>query len=140
VFREGLRPPDPFRERPPLERLLTQDGMSLDALSRLGPLLVVCLPDRGERGLLAEVAAHRGAIERSGVRLALVHPAEAPPELPEALRYVARVADPALGLYAFLGLGRTKGTLFRREGQASGLFLLRDGAVVRAVASPADLA
>lgn len=140
MFREGLRPPDPFRERPPLETLLTQDGMSLAALSRLGPLLVVCLPDRGERRLLAEVAERRAGIEKGGTRLALVFPSAAPPVLPEPLRFVARVLDPALALHAAFGLGRTAGSLFRRATQRPGLFLLRDGALVNRLESLADLA
>ena len=33
MFREGLRPPNPFRDRDPLETAQTQDDMSLKTLS-----------------------------------------------------------------------------------------------------------
>ena len=60
MWREGLRPPDPFaRRRPALERLTTQDGMSLATLAGYGPVHVVCLPAVGTpegRAWLARVA------------------------------------------------------------------------------------
>ncbi|MHC4931298.1 MAG: hypothetical protein ACYTGV_03810, partial [Planctomycetota bacterium] len=102
MFREGLQPPSPFREREPLREAVTQDGMSLKALSGLGPLLVLCLPALGSRfcrRLLRDLAAQRAVVEQAGVRVALVHmgsDSEAVAELESfELHYVARVADPA---------------------------------------------
>jgi hypothetical protein len=133
VFREGLRPPDPFRDRPVLETALTQDGMSLKTLSGMSPVLVVCLPEaRGRRGqaMLRGLAEVRDDIERAGVRVALVHFDPCDLE-PLDLAYVARIADPERRLYAHFGLGSSPRGLLRRESQDSGAFLLRSGEVVR---------
>jgi peroxiredoxin len=135
VFREGLRPPNPFRRREPLEAAMTQDGMSLAELARLGPVLVVCLPaldGRPCRKLLAALAEKRREIEGSGTRIVCVHMArddEAHAALaPHDLQYVARIADPERTLYAHFGLGQTKPRLFGRPRQLPGTVLLRDGA------------
>jgi hypothetical protein len=134
VFREGLRPPDPFRGRPPLEAACTQDGVSVKTLSEMSPVLLLLLPGvRGRRGqgMLRALAAVRGEIERAGVRVALVH-FDDPGDLgPLDLAYVARVSDPERRLYAHFGLGVTPSGLLRREEQGSGTFLLRNGEVVR---------
>jgi hypothetical protein len=135
VFREGLRPPDPFRARPVLETACTQDGMSLGALAAMSPVLVVCLPDVGGRGgrrMLRELAAARGGIERAGVRVVLVHFDEVGDALaPLDLQYVARIRDPERGLYAHFGLGMAPRGLLRREAQEAGAFLVHKGEVVR---------
>lgn len=134
MFREGLRPPDPFRERPPLESLCTQDGISVKALSAMGPVLLLLLPEvRGRRGqgMLKAFAAARGGIERAGVRVALVHFDDAGDLAAFDLAYVARVFDPERKLYAHFGLGSSPRGLLRRETQDAGAFLLRDGEVVR---------
>ena len=134
MFREGLRPRDPFRERPPLEAACTQDGMSLLTLSEMAPVLLLLLPEvRGRRGqgMLKALAAARGDIERAGVRVALVHFDEIGDLGPFDLAYVARIADPERKLYAHLGLGSSPRGLFRRESQDAGAFLLRKGEIVR---------
>jgi hypothetical protein len=133
VFREGLRPPDPFRERDALETARTQDGMSLKALADLGPVLVVCLPELSGgwcRRMLRDLAAQRVAIEEAGTRLVLVHPAgDADAALrPHDLGYVARIADPERKLYRRFGLEeRTR--LLRAPEQLPGVFLLEGGEV-----------
>jgi len=134
VFREGLRPPDPFRERPPLEALCTQDGISLKTLSEMSPLLLLLLPEvRGRRGqgMLKALAEARGDIERKGVRVALVH-FDDPGDLESLdLAYIARVHDPERKLYAHFGLGSSPRGLLRREGQEVGAFLVHKGEAVR---------
>lgn len=125
MFREGLRPPDPFGRRDPLRDLRTQDGMSLAALSQLGPVLAVCLGGAGRR-MLKDLAARREGIERAGLRLVLVFAEE--PEWPEPLRWVARIGDPDHALHARLGFTGTAGLLGRRR--ESGAAALRDGEVV----------
>jgi hypothetical protein len=134
VFREGLRPPDPFRERPPLEAACTQEGISVKTLSAMSPVLLLLLPEvRGRRGqgMLRALAAVRGGIERAGVRVVLVH-FDDPGDLAAFdLAYVARVADPERRLYAHFGLGTSPKGLLRREAQEAGVFLLRNGEVVR---------
>jgi hypothetical protein len=135
VFREGLRPPDPFRARPVLETACTQDGMSLLTLSAMSPVLVVCLPEVGGRGgrrMLRELAAVRGEVERAGVRVVLVHVDEVADALaPLDLQYVARISDPERQLYAHFGLGTAPRGLLRREAQEAGTFLVHKGEVVR---------
>ncbi|MCK6461389.1 MAG: hypothetical protein L6Q95_16025 [Planctomycetes bacterium] len=134
MFREGLRPPDPFRERPPLEAACTQEGISLKTLSAMSPVLLLLLPEvRGRRGqgMLRALAAVRGEIERAGVRVVLVHYDEAGDLAPFDLAYVARVHDPERRLYAHFGLGTAPKGLLRREAQEAGAFLLRAGEVVR---------
>ena len=113
MFREGLRPPDPFREVPPLEVARTQDGMSLHALSDLSPVLVVCLPALGTvfcQEMAHDLSAARPAIEGKGTRLVLVHMGtdeEAAARLAvHDLAYVARIADPEGKLYDHFELKR----------------------------------
>jgi len=135
VFREGLRPVDPFRERPPLEALCTQEGISVKTLSAMSPVLLLLLPEVGGRrgqGMLKTLAAARNDIERAGVRIALVHFDDASDALAALdLAYVARIHDPERKLYAHFGLGTAPRGLLRREGQEAGAFLLRDGEVLR---------
>lgn len=134
MFREGLRPPDPFHERPALEALCTQDGISVKALSEMSPVLLLLLPEvRGRRGqgMLKALAAARGDVERAGVRVALVHFDDAGDLGPFDLAYVARIADPERKLYAHFGLGSSPRGLLRRESQNAGVFLLRNSEVVR---------
>jgi len=134
VFREGLRPPDPFRERHPFETARTQDGMSLKALSDLGPVVVACLPDdaRWRKRMLEGVANARRRLEEAGVRLVLVHAGEI--ELPDELRYVARIEDPEHALYDAFELGEAApGLLGRLRGRGVtrlfGAFRLEGGEV-----------
>lgn len=132
MFREGLRPPDPFRERDPLDAQ-TQDGVSLRVMSGMSPVLVVCLPAwRAARALLEELAARRDEIERKGTRIALVHMAsqeEAHRELePLDLHFLARVADPDREIYAALGLKEVK-RFWAGSRQLPGAFLLVDGEI-----------
>jgi hypothetical protein len=134
VFREGLRPPDPFRERNPLEALATQDGISVKTLSEMSPVLLLCLPEvRGRRGqgMLRALAAARGDLERAGVRVALVHYDDPGDLAPFDLAYVARIADPERRLYGLFGLPSSPKGLLRRASQDAGAFLLRAGEVVR---------
>ncbi len=134
MFREGLRPLDPFRERPPLDALCTQDGISLKTLSGMSPVLVLFLPEaRGRRGqgMLKALAAARGDLERAGVRVALVHFDDVGDLGSFDLAYVARIADPERKLYAHFGLGSSPRGLLRRESQDAGAFLLRNGEIVR---------
>ncbi|MDH3590663.1 MAG: AhpC/TSA family protein [Planctomycetota bacterium] len=113
MFREGLRPPDPFGERAPVESLTTQDGMTIASLSRLGTVCVLCLPALGlrrTRALLDHVASRRLDLEGGGLRLVLVHmagDARAHEEFePFDLHYVARISDPERALYEHFGLAR----------------------------------
>jgi hypothetical protein len=134
VFREGLRPPDPFRERPPLEALRTQDGMSVKALSEMSPVLLVLLPEvRGRRGqgMLRALAAARGDVERAHVRVVLVHFDEPGDLASFDLTYVARIEDPERKLYKHFGLASGPRGLLRRESQEPGVFLVRNGEVLR---------
>ncbi len=162
-----MRPPYPFREAEPLDAAVTQDGMSLRALSRLSPTVVVCLPVLGRpltRRLLADFARRRRALEEAGRRTALLHMGrdeEAIREFsPFELQYVARVSDPDRKVYAALGLATFRGpapgswipalAARMRHGagksagdprQAHGAFLLAAGTIERGVkcARPADL-
>ena len=144
MFREGLRPPDPFREIPPLEAARTQDGMSLQALSDLSPVLVVCLPALNERRcreMLKDVAASRESIEENGTRLAIVHmacDADAAAEFARHdLQYVARVSDPDRELYAFFELGTERKSLLRRaHRQLPGAFLVSNGKLIKSHRTP----
>jgi len=133
VFREGLRPPNPFRDRDPLETACTQDDMSLKTLSELAPTLVVCLPELQSgwcRRMLRDLAAQRAAIEESGARLVLVHMAgDADAALrPHDLAYVARIADPEKKLYRRFGL-EERPRMLRTPEQLPGVFRLEDGEV-----------
>ena len=107
MFREGLRPPDPFREGHPFEEARTQDGMSLKALATLSPVLVACLPALGAlfcREMLHELSGKRRDLEARGLRFVLVHmgtDAEAAGEFEASdLQYLARISDPERKLYA----------------------------------------
>ena len=143
MFREGLRPPNPHRDRDPLDFARTQDEMSLRALSRLGSVLALCAPAMGShrcRVFLKWLAAHRDRIEGRRLRIVVVHTgteeqARAETELYD-LQYLARIADPERALYRRFGLGETKpGLLARAVGREPeplpGVFMLRDGAVVK---------
>jgi hypothetical protein len=140
----------------------TPSGADLLSLSRQGPLLVTFLRHLGCtfcREALAALGAQRGALEAGGTRLAFVHMAteEQARALFErfGLGDVARVADPDRALYRAFGLerggllqlfgpgvvARGIGGLLRGHGlgrvagdprQMPGVFLLRDGRVVRA--------
>ena len=134
MFREGLRPPDPFQEKSALETARTQDGMSLKSMSELGPVLVVCLPSRPAKWL-ERVSAERSSIESGGTRIVLVFPDD-DPQLPDDLKYVARIADPKCALYKAFGLGEREAGLLRRmvgggPEQEPGVFLMVDGEVTR---------
>ncbi len=123
MFREGLRPPDPWGENgSPLERLRTQDDMTVASLVELGPVCIVLLPALGKRttrAVLQQMASERARIEESGWRLLLVHmasdDARAKAELaPFNLAYVARLADPEREMYEHFGMKRA--TLAQRWG------------------------
>ncbi|MEE8104502.1 MAG: hypothetical protein V3T86_03100 [Planctomycetota bacterium] len=144
MFREGLRPPDPFREQPVLERAHSQDGMSLQSLSELSPVLAVCLPALSSKAcgrMLTDLSSARSAIETAGARLALVHmgdDAEAAAAFaPHDLQYVARVSDPACELYRLFELGEAakRRWLVRRAEpqQLPGAVVLSDGEVRAAI-------
>ena len=141
MFREGLRPPDPFRESHPFETAMTQDGVSLKVMSGYGEVLVVCLPKLSHgKPMLKQLAAARHEVERTGLRVILVHiEEEAPREVLEAhdLWYVARIADPRRALYAELGLEQKRGLLGGRR-QAGGAFVLHKGEVLRQLGSKPD--
>ena len=113
MFKRGLEPPDPFREREILARFMTQDGMSLSAMAAMGSVLVVLLPeiDRCDRWLAAVKAARPG-IEAAGIRLALVHPGAEDEALAalarHELQYLARVADSDRDLYRHFELSQVK--------------------------------
>ncbi|MGQ0614063.1 MAG: hypothetical protein ACT4PV_10030 [Planctomycetaceae bacterium] len=162
-----MRSPFPFRPIDPLDTAVTQDGMSLRALSRLSPTVLVCLPALGRpltRRMLADFSQRRRALEEHGRRTALLHMGrdeEAIRELSRFdLQYVARVADPQRTVYAALGLGSLRrpapgswipallarlrhgsGTRAGDPRQAHGAFLMAAGAVEREAkcACPADL-
>lgn len=108
--------------------------MSLLALSRLGPLLLVCLPAPARRWLDA-VARARGEVESLGVRIALVHhDASAGDEIAAAgLQYLARSHDPGRTVYRALELGEGGGGLLdrlrRTHPQLPGAFLVAAGEV-----------
>lgn len=133
MFREGLRPPNPFRDAPPLEAARTQDGMSLAALSRIAPVVVYCLPELSRRAV-REAAEARAGVESAGRRLVLVHTeddAEAARALAgSGLEYVARVADPERKLFAAFGLAEERRGLLRRKRLPAGRFLVVDGELI----------
>jgi hypothetical protein len=119
MFREGLRPPNPFRESDPRDALLTQDGMSLNTLASYGPVVVFCLLElKRADGMLRDIAARRGELEAAGKRVCLVHMGtddEARAALePHDLHYVARIADPERALYRAFGLGEEQPGLLGR--------------------------
>jgi hypothetical protein len=139
------------RRRDPIDAALTQEGMSLRALSSLSPVLLVFPKPLGTsscRAWLSALAAARREIESRGVRPAVVHEAsegEARAELSRfGLEYIARVADPDGALHDRFGLsaGTAEGRpplrdwLARRRGRirgdasrAAGLVLLLGGEV-----------
>ena len=149
MFREGLRPPDPFRDRPALERLETQEGMTLATLSGFSPVIVICLPAFDHKDcarVMTEVAAARPALEDAGARLALVHMAANDDDAKTALatadlQYVIRIGDPGRELYATFEIGETTGrrmlVMKGEPQQLPGAVLLQD-AEVRAAIRPAS--
>ncbi|MHC4959143.1 MAG: hypothetical protein ACYTGN_12305 [Planctomycetota bacterium] len=130
MFREGLRPPDPFREVDPFEAAMTNDGVSLKLMSGYGPLVVVCLPPLARaKKVLKQVAERRPEIETKGQRIVLVHRDDG--DVREALEphdlyYVLRIADPDGKLYDALGLTETKGLLGAKR--PTGAFVFHEGA------------
>ena len=129
MFREGLRPPDPFRKGDSLDDACTQDGMSLDTLRKLGPVLLICLPPTTSwsgRRLLKAIAAERRAIEQAGIRFVLVHPDPDPALERFELQYLARVHDPESALATHFGLeGKRRAVLLGEAELPSGSRLLR---------------
>lgn len=112
MFQRGLTPPDPFRERSPLEEARTQDGMRLKTMAEMGRVVAVFLPALGGpfcRELLARVRTQRPEVEQHGARLVLVHMGddeEARAELePFDLHYLARIADAERLLHGHFELG-----------------------------------
>ena len=140
MFREGLRPPNPFSEHDPLDAQ-TQDGVSLRVMSKMTPVLVVCLGSRVSKTMLREVAEHRRALEETSMRIALVHAQEDPHALfkPHGLEYVARVADPEYAVHRALGLAE-KRSLLGGTRQLAGVFVLKDGEVAATLGDAPDYA
>ena len=109
----GLPSPQPLPDNLSLERFVTQDGVTLAALSGEGPVLLVLLRHLGCtfcRETLADIAAQRHAIESAGARIVFAHMGE-----DERTRYlferyrledVPRISDPDATLYKTLGLER----------------------------------
>lgn len=141
----------------------TSTGLTIAELSRQSPVLLVFLRHTGCtfcREALADLAQQRGAMERLGTQLVLVHLGDDAAFAQFAAQYglgdVPRVADPERKLYQALGLHR--GRLFallhprvwwrglqvailKKHGfgvptgdvaQLPGVFLIRDGRVVAA--------
>ena len=124
MFREGLRPPDPFAPKDPFAAE-TQDGVSLRALSMMGGgggRLLLVFP--GDDKWLAPLAAQRDEIERGGARIAIVHRRELDFKR-DGLTYVARVLDGDGALHEHFELGETK-RLLGKPKQLPGAFLLVD--------------
>jgi peroxiredoxin len=144
-----------------LEQMRTNNGVSLAELSRTGPVLLVFLRHAGCtfcREALADLRDRRAVIERSGVRLAVVHmdtqdAAAADFLAGYGLDGAARVSDPERRFYQSFELRR--GTFIQLFGPSSfargvvatlrghrvgrlvgdgfqmpGAFLVRDGRVV----------
>jgi peroxiredoxin len=145
-----------------LECAVTQKGERLVALSEASPVLLVFLRHAGCpfcRQALSDIARVRGAIERSGTRIVLVHMGDSEAIGKLLLKYglagVDRICDPEQKLCSAFGLKRgTLGQLFgpkvawrafksavlSRHGigrtsadsfQMPGLFLIGDANIVR---------
>ncbi len=91
----------------------TQDGETLDELSRSSQLLVVFLRHAGCpfcRETLADLSKSRAAIEKAGARLVVVHMATDEQALKLLSKYalddVAQVSDPEQKLYRSFSLDR----------------------------------
>lgn len=94
-------------------RRKTQDGVTLDELSRLSPVLLVFLRHTGCtfcREALSDLASKRGEIEANGTRLVLVHMSSEETAARFFARYglenVQRISDPERALYRAFGLPR----------------------------------
>lgn len=94
-------------------RRKTQDGVTLDELSRLSPVLLVFLRHAGCtfcREALSDLAARRSEIEKHGARLVLVHMGSEEQGARFFSRYglesVQRISDPERSLYRAFGLPR----------------------------------
>ena len=128
----------------------TGAGSSLAEMSRSQPVLVVFLRHAGCtfcREALADLSARRAEIERSGAKMALVHMGTPESFAAFAGRYglgeVPAISDPARRLYRGLGWsvwwrgaraffsGHRVGLLAGDGTQMLGVFLIRDGRVVR---------
>jgi peroxiredoxin len=100
-------------------RTKTGDGLSLDELSRLSPVLLVFLRHTGCtfcREALSDIAQQRATIEGTGTRMVLVHMDEEDGEVRRffhkyGLDNVQRISDPNQTLYRAFGLKR--GTLWQ---------------------------
>lgn len=144
-----------------LDRARTNGGPSVAELSRAGPVLLIFLRHTGCtfcREAVADVASVRDRLDQEGVRPVLVHQGEDEDLIPLLARHglsgIDRVSDPELRLYRAMELRRgsfgqlfgpgvwlagiratLKGHLVGRlvgDGfQMPGVFLVRDGKVVR---------
>ena len=94
-------------------RARTDRGLSIEELSRTGPVLLVFLRHSGCtfcREALADIAAQRRSIEASGATIVLTHMGE--PEMGRdffrkyGLDDLQQVSDPGQGLYRAFGLPR----------------------------------
>jgi hypothetical protein len=97
----------------PLSSLTSQNGRTLDELSRSQPLLVVCLRHGGCafcREALSEISQSRAGIEQAGARIALVHMMSDADAANLFERYgldgMPRVSDPKQQLYRAFGFKR----------------------------------
>ena len=146
-----------------LAETCTDTGESIADLSHHAPVLLVFLRHAGCtfcREALADLAKQRGALERAGTRLVLVHMSDHASFREFAASYglgdVALVSDPGRVLYRALGLRRGtlaqllgwrvlvrgfQAAIMERHGvgaiqgdstQMPGVFLIRDGRVIAA--------
>lgn len=145
-----------------LAAAVTNSGENLAELSRGAPLLVVFLRHSGCpfcREALADIAQHRGAIQKAGVGIVLVHMFADEFAADYFAKYgladLPRISDPDCRLYREFGLQRgTHGqvagprvwwrglvaTIIKRHGvgriigdvlQMPGAFVVHDGEIVR---------
>ena len=114
--RTAQSPPDALAVSKVLERALTQSGDNIMDLSAASPVLLVFLRHAGCsfcREALGDIARERGAIERSGTRIILVHMGETAAFDTLLLKYglseLDRICYGARDLYRAFGIQR--GTL-----------------------------
>ncbi len=105
--------PAPLQQDLNLEQYKTQEGRSLDSLSRESPVLLVLLRHLGCtfcRETLADIAARRHEIESAGARIVFVHMGVDDKAAYLFERYhledIPRISDPEANLYRRLGLPR----------------------------------
>lgn len=94
-------------------RARTQEGMTLDEMSRRWPTLLVFLRHAGCtfcREALADIARQRASIEEQGARVVLIHMSSEEKAAPFFEKYglgnLPRISDPKATVYRAFGLGR----------------------------------